>query len=96
MDQNRDAVAEDSRRDPRVNMGEQVTITFATDSIIGPGQNISAQGVFFVAETSIPVTVRIDGVEATVRGELVRVQSMGEGRVGIAVRFLEPVPAPPA
>jgi hypothetical protein len=74
-------------------MAEQVTITFTCRSIVGPGQNISAQGVFFVADTSIPVDVRIDGVESAVAGELVRVQSMGEGRVGIAVRFVGPPPS---
>lgn len=83
----------DNRRDPRVDLSQQVTIRFDAGSIVGPGQNISLQGVFFTATASIPVTVAIDGKDEVVRGELVRVETMGDGRVGIAVRFLAPNPA---
>jgi len=80
------------RRDARVDLGESVTIDFAAGSIVGSGQNLSAQGVFFTAAASIAVTVRIDGRDQIVRGELVRVETMGDGRVGIAVRFLQAHP----
>lgn len=83
----------DARREPRAPMTGQVTIAFDAGAIVGPGQNISAQGVFFVAAGPIPVRVSVDGSAATVPGELVRVESMGEGKVGIAVRFLAPNPA---
>jgi hypothetical protein len=86
------AAGVDSRREPRVHLAEQVTIRFDSGSIVGPGQNVSSQGVFFTAAASIPVTVRIDGKELELPGELVRVETMGDGRVGIAVRFLAPVP----
>lgn len=92
MNERQDQVTQDSRRDPRIGMGETVTITFDAGAIVGPGQNISATGVFFTAAASIPVTVRIAGVETAVPGELVRVESMGDGRVGIAVRFVAPNP----
>jgi hypothetical protein len=82
----------DNRRDPRVDLDEQVTIQFEAGSIVGPGQNISVQGVFFTAEAVLPVTVRIAGKDQVVRGELVRFESMGGGCVGIAVRFLAPNP----
>ena len=81
-----------ARRDPRVDLDAQVTIHFESGSIVGPGQNISAQGVFFTAAATIPVTVRITGRDDVVAGELVRVETMGDGRVGIAVRFVEPHP----
>jgi len=81
-----------ARRDVRVDLDEGVAIDFAAGSIKGSGQNLSAQGVFFTAAASIPVTVRIDGRDQVVRGELVRVETMGDGRVGIAVRFLQPHP----
>ncbi|HLQ36805.1 MAG TPA: PilZ domain-containing protein [Planctomycetota bacterium] len=90
MERRRAAEKDNRRQDPRVNMGERVTVTFSAGEMVGSGQNISAQGVFFVAETSIPVMVRIDGVAAPVAGELIRVQAMGEGKLGIAVRFLLP------
>lgn len=82
----------DNRRDPRVDLTEQVTIRFEAGQIVGSGQNISQQGVFFTATASIPVTVRIEGKDEVVYGELVRVESMGNGRVGIAVRFVAPNP----
>ena len=70
-------------------MEEHVTITIQTDEIVGPGQNMSSQGVFFVADTSLKVSVSIQGVAEPVEGHLVRVQQMGEGKLGIAVRFTE-------
>jgi hypothetical protein len=91
-----DSTTRDHRSDLRINMRETVTVRFDGATVLGSGQNISAQGVFFVAEVAIPVTVQIEGVEHAVRGELVRVQSMGDGRTGIAVRFLAPTGAPPA
>lgn len=82
----------ENRRDPRVDLDGQVTIEFDAGSIVGPGENISQQGVFFTASATLPVTVRIAGKDQTVRGELVRFESMGDGRVGIAVRFAAPMP----
>ena len=82
----------EARCDPRVDLGERVTIHFEGGCIVGPGQNLSAQGVFFTAAASLPVTVRIDGRDEVVRGELVRVETMGDGRVGIAVRFVQAHP----
>jgi hypothetical protein len=35
--------------------------------------------------------VRVDGRE--VRGHLVRFESMGNGRIGVAIRFTDPTPA---
>lgn len=92
MTQERPQTSIGNRRDPRVDLTEQVTIRFEAGSIVGPGQNISQQGVFFTAAASIPVTVRIAGKDEVVYGELVRVETMGDGRVGIAVRFVAPHP----
>ena len=41
--------------------------------------------------TSLPVTVVIAG-RGEVRGELVRLETIGDGRIGIAVRFDEAKP----
>jgi hypothetical protein len=38
------------------------------------------------------VTVRIAGNSQAVRGEVVRFERIGDGRIGIAVRFLDPLP----
>lgn len=76
-----------NRQFERVGFDSAVTIRLATDTIVGSGQNVSEQGVFFVTEASIPVTVQIEGREGTLPGELVRIENMGAGLVGIAVKF---------
>jgi hypothetical protein len=68
-----------------------VTVHFAAEPIVGPGRNISREGVFFVAEGSVRVRVTVDGSDRERIGELVRVESMGEGRIGLAIRFLPDV-----
>lgn len=86
----RASTANDSRRTERVRLASDVAIDFESATIVGPGENISEQGVYFTATGGVPVTVRI-GSGRSVRGRLVRFESMGDGRVGIAVRFDEPV-----
>lgn len=80
------------RQLPRVDIANEVTIRFEAGSIVGSGENISLQGVFFTADGSLPVTVQVAG-RGEARGKLVRLESMGDGRIGIAVRFDEPAPA---
>ena len=77
------------RTSPRVEFESNVTIRFAADAIVGSGQNVSDQGVFFVADGAVPVTVEIEGREGVLSGELVRIETMGQGQVGIAVKFDE-------
>jgi hypothetical protein len=88
------SVLPENRRDPRVGMATEVTITFDEGALIGPGHNISAQGIYFTTTRSLRVHVGLAGSERKVAAELVRVESMGNGIYGIAVRFLEPVEAP--
>lgn len=84
-------VAADGRRESRQPLTGQVTITFAADPIHGPGQNISAQGLYFTAEGSLRVQVQVEGRAEPIPAELVRAETMGNGRMGIAVRFLTPM-----
>lgn len=89
MSVNDDSIAqEERRRTERGPLAGRVTVEMAPEPIVGPGQNISEEGVFFVAETSLRVRVKIDGEERWLDGEVVRVQSMGEGRVGMAIKFV--------
>lgn len=76
------------RRASRVDLDGEVTIRFDSGAILGSGQNISEQGVFFTAAAALPVTVHLAG-RGEVRGELVRLETIGDGRIGIAVRFHE-------
>ncbi|MBL8725489.1 MAG: PilZ domain-containing protein [Planctomycetes bacterium] len=82
----------EQRVDPRLPLDEAVSIEFPAEPITGSGRNISLQGVFFTAPMAVAVSVRIAGHAEPVPGELVRVETMGDGRVGIAVRFREPQP----
>ena len=84
--------SKDNRREPRHPFDAAVTVEVDAAQLVGSGENISSQGVFFTVAERLSVTVRIDGRTDGIRGELVRVESMGGGKVGIAVRFLEPLP----
>lgn len=89
MSANDDRTAQQERRQAeRGPLAGRVTVELGGDPIVGPGQNISEEGVFFVAETSLRVRVKIDGQDRWLDGEVVRVQSMGEGRVGMAIKFV--------
>ena len=89
MNESDDAIKQsERRRDERRPMDGTVTVHFDEQEIVGPGQNISEQGIFFVAEAAVKVRVQIDGSEEWRDGEVVRVQSMGEGKLGVAVRFV--------
>ena len=84
------------RTAPRADLDGKVRVRFEADTLVGSGENIAAQGVFFIADGGLPVTVEIEGVSGTLAGELVRIESMGDGRLGIAVKFAEPNPNLPA
>ncbi len=78
---------ENLRRDQRVPIDDDVTIELCAQNIVGPGKNVSAQGVYFTTTAAVRVLVRFAGKDQSIPGELVRVESMGDGAVGIAVRF---------
>lgn len=88
MDEPRTPVAQNHRRDERMPIDGEVTISIESQQIPGPGRNVSAQGVYFTTAAKIRVLVQAPGHDAPIPGELVRVESMGDGNVGIAVRFL--------
>ena len=90
MDDGNTKAGIEMRRDSRVGINEQVTVELLAGPMVGSGDNLSLQGVYFTTTGPIPVSVRI-GDGSVVRGELIRVEAMGDERVGIAVRFLEPV-----
>ncbi|MCB9879753.1 MAG: PilZ domain-containing protein [Planctomycetes bacterium] len=91
MSENHRALPTDvRRRAERVAMDGNVKIRFATEAIVGSGQNVSSQGVFFVSEGRVPVTVTIEGRDGDISGELVRIENMGNGQFGLAVKFDQP------
>lgn len=83
----KEAMTQDQRRHERQPLAGEVTITVDAQDIVGPGRNVSSQGLYFTTTGTVHVLVRLPGQAAPVPGELVRVESMGDGRLGIAVRF---------
>ena len=81
-----DAV-DDQRRADRTEFAGDVSVCFDGLEIVGPGRNLSETGVYFVAEASADVRVVVDGVARV--AELVRVERLGNGRLGVAVRFVD-------
>jgi hypothetical protein len=83
--------AAERRDQPRATLEGNVTVRFREGALVGPGQNVSDEGVFFVGGGAITVEVELpDGSRRT--GEVVRVQSMGDKQLGLAVRFIERSP----
>jgi hypothetical protein len=91
----KDTLAQNLRREERLPLDGDVTITISAQDIVGPGRNVSAQGVYFTTAGAVRVNVQVPGNPVAMAGELVRVESMGDGRLGIAVRFVAVEPSKP-
>jgi hypothetical protein len=78
---------DERRASDRQDCAGPVAVRFVEAQLVGPGANNSSEGVFFVAQGAVRVQVRLGDGEWR-EGELVRAQSMGEGKVGLAVRFV--------
>jgi hypothetical protein len=79
----------DRRGPSRQPLSGRVVIELERVQLVGPGQNISSDGVYFVSDGNIPVRVHLEGRDGEITGELVRVEAMGQGKLGVAVRFRE-------
>jgi nanoRNase/pAp phosphatase (c-di-AMP/oligoRNAs hydrolase) len=75
------------RTHERLPLMADVSVSLQARPIQGSGRNISAVGVYFIADDEIRATVRIGDRE--VEGTLVRVEHHGAGGTGVAVRFDE-------
>ena len=80
---------DDRREVDRAPLEHRVTVEVREHRFIGPGQNISEEGVFFEVEDSLPVRVQFGENDEWRDAEIIRVQSMGHGKLGIAVKFIE-------
>jgi hypothetical protein len=80
-------LADERRGGERQPFDGEIRIRFLDPILVGPGENISGDGVFFVTEDSVRVEVSTDGDDKVYQGELVRLHSMGSGKTGVAVRF---------
>lgn len=67
----------------------EISIRFLDPVLVGPGENISEDGVFFVTDDSVRVEVSTGEDGEVYAGELVRLHSMGAGKTGVAVRFTD-------
>ena len=79
----------DRRRAERYEFGGEVTVSFENLELKGPGRNISTSGVYFTAAARPRVKVMVEGRDEPVDAELVRFETLADGKVGLAVRFLD-------
>ena len=88
-----DKGATDRRGSPREARTYSVEIQFEKARLLGPSANLSAEGVYFLAEGSIPVTISIstEGKKKMVKGRIVRVGSVNEKTLGVAIQFETPL-----
>ncbi len=75
------------RDSERLPLAAEVQVAFQSEPVSGSGKNISANGVFFIADEEVRVTVRIG--DRDVEGQLVRAESRGGGKTGLAVKFAD-------
>lgn len=87
MSERPDPQVSERRDSDRLPFDDELFLEIDVQSIRGEGQNQSAQGVFFMAD-SLP-RVRVLTAEGERVGELVRIQPHADGRAGIAVRLLD-------
>lgn len=78
---------ENHRRSPRMAMEGDVKIRLSADVLEGPGQNLSKDGVYLIAEGDIVVEVLLPGESEYREGHLVRANLVREGALGLAIRF---------
>ena len=88
MDTTESTEADKRRSGDRTRLEGSVTVQFCENDVVGSGQNVSEEGVFFEAEGALRVRVRVNADEEWRDAVVVRMQSMDQGRIGIAVRFV--------
>ncbi|MBK8974465.1 MAG: PilZ domain-containing protein [Planctomycetes bacterium] len=87
-------MAHDRRAAERTPLAGDIVVRLHELELVGGAANISESGVYFVADAAPTVEIVLpDGAGRRV-GELMRIEAMGAGRVGVAVRFRAPA-APP-
>jgi hypothetical protein len=85
--------AADRRLRPRSSVLRVVRLAFEPGEFQGSSANVSSDGLYFFAEGSVRVTLRLEGGRTPVeaKGRLVRAESVNPTKVGFAVRFDEPL-----
>lgn len=84
---------EDRRGSPRDPRQVPVEVHFEKLRLLGPSGNLSNEGVYFLAEASIPVsvTISVEGRKKSIRGRVVRVGSVNAKTLGVAIQFDQPL-----
>lgn len=84
---------DDRRGSPRDSRTVPVEVHFEKLKLLGPSANLSPEGVYFLAEAAIPVsvTISVEGKKRILKGRVVRVGSVNDKTLGIAIQFEEPL-----
>jgi hypothetical protein len=76
------------RRDPRIPIETPVELCLDAEVLRGVAQDLSAQGICFFTESELKVRVRLgEHGEVELPGRLVRLESVTDGQLVVAVRF---------
>ncbi len=78
------------RADDRLPLAESVSIRIPESQVVGPSGNLSKTGIYFLANAEFRVEVILPGHEEPISGRIVRLGTVREGELGIAVAFDEP------
>lgn len=78
---------ENHRESPRVALDGAVQVRLTGEALEGPGQNLSQDGVYLIAEGEIAVEVLLPGATEYRKGHLVRANQVRDGALGLAIRF---------
>jgi len=83
----------DRRNRSRASLQRIVRLTFEPGEFRGASANVSADGLYFFADGTVRVSLRLEGGKKPldVSGRLVRAESVNPTKVGFAVRFDEPL-----
>lgn len=82
-----DKSTDNRRRGDRRDLTGQVVLQVPAQAVTGTGQNVSEDGIYFLASEGLQVEVHVPGEAEPRRGRLLRLQALGEGRFGLAVKF---------
>ncbi len=84
-----DSSYDDRRISPRIPKHVPVEIQIDSVKLSGPSANLSREGVYFLADGDVTASIKIEveGKKHNLRGKIVRVGSVNQKTLGIAVQF---------
>ena len=77
----------DRRRAERATGPRTVKVRLRDCQLTGSAENVSQSGLYMLARSAIPVEVELPGATTARAGTLIRVESVRDGEIGLAIRL---------